>query len=281
MSRDPFAIDSPTAISFSGGRTSAYMLWRVLQANGGLPADAVVCFANTGKEEPATLDFVRDCAERWSVPVHWLEYRAEEPGFAEVTHATASRNGEPFEALVKKRNYLPNPVTRNCTSELKIRTMHKFLRGFAWEAWDQFIGIRADEARRIAKIRARDRRADDKGETMCMPLADAGVTVAEVGAFWNAQAFDLALPIVNGVTLGGNCDLCFLKPVGHRLALIREKPERATWWIHMEALPLASQENGVRFRNDTPTYAQLARFAAEQRDLFDPDEQALPCYCGE
>jgi hypothetical protein len=51
--RNPFLIDEPTVISFSGGRTSAYMLWRVLEANGGLPEDAIVCFANTGKEEEA------------------------------------------------------------------------------------------------------------------------------------------------------------------------------------------------------------------------------------
>ena len=61
---NPFKIDGPTCISFSGGRTSAYMLWRVLQSNGGLPADALVLFCNTGKEDEATLDFVRECAER-------------------------------------------------------------------------------------------------------------------------------------------------------------------------------------------------------------------------
>ena len=51
---NPFLIKEPTCISFSGGRTSAYMLWRVLQSNGGLPIEAIVCFANTGKEDEAT-----------------------------------------------------------------------------------------------------------------------------------------------------------------------------------------------------------------------------------
>lgn len=74
MTRDPFKIDGPTCISFSGGRTSAYMLWRVLQSNGGLPSDAVVCFANTGKESPETLYFVQACAREWSVPITWVEY---------------------------------------------------------------------------------------------------------------------------------------------------------------------------------------------------------------
>ena len=55
---DPFQILEPTVISFSGGRTSGYMLWRILQANNGLPEEAIVTFANTGKEEEATLEFV-------------------------------------------------------------------------------------------------------------------------------------------------------------------------------------------------------------------------------
>jgi len=112
----PLKITQPTCISFSGGRTSAYMLWRVLQANDGLPADTVVCFANTGKEVEATLRFVRDCAAHWQVPIHWLEYMPMEPGFMLVDFDRASRQGEPFETLIRKRQYLPNPVARGCTT---------------------------------------------------------------------------------------------------------------------------------------------------------------------
>jgi len=229
--RDPFTIDRPTCISFSGGRTSAYMLWRVLDANGGLTAQTVVCFANTGKEVEATLRFVRDCASHWRVPIHWLEYRAAEPGFAVVDFDTASRAGEPFEALIRRRQYLPNPVARGCTTSLKIRPMHRFVRGLGWTEWDQFIGIRADEHRRVAKIRARGHSTESVHETMCMPLADSGATVRHVTAFWQAQPFDLELLTVNGRTLEGNCDLCFLKPRGQRLALIKAQPEAAVWWI--------------------------------------------------
>lgn len=95
--RNLFKIDQPTCISFSGGRTSTYMLWRVLQANGGLPDEALVCFANTGKEVEATLRFVQECARRWQVPIHCLEYRPGPPGFAVVNFDRASQRGEPFE----------------------------------------------------------------------------------------------------------------------------------------------------------------------------------------
>jgi 3'-phosphoadenosine 5'-phosphosulfate sulfotransferase (PAPS reductase)/FAD synthetase len=282
VTRDPFKIDGPTCISFSGGRTSAYMLWRVLVSNGGLPADALVCFANTGKEEEATLRFVRDCSANWGVPITWVEYRAEAPGYAVVDFDSASRNGEPFEAIIRKRNYLPNPVTRFCTVELKIRAMHKHLKALGWQAegWDQMVGIRADEQRRVSKIRARPS-PETVAETMCMPLADAGVTVQDVSAFWSAQPFNLELPTYKGRTLAGNCDLCFLKPAAQIASLIAEKPQRAVWWASMEALALASKPSGAVFRSDRPSYAAMAQFAAEQRDMFNQDEEAIQCFCGD
>ncbi|KPW99803.1 Phage-related protein [Pseudomonas savastanoi] len=106
----PYKISGTTVVSFSGGRTSAYMLRQVLDANDDLD-DLIVTFANTGKEHPATLDFVNECARRWQVLIVWLEYRDDDLGFAIVTYETASRDGEPFEALIRKRSYLPNTVT--------------------------------------------------------------------------------------------------------------------------------------------------------------------------
>ena len=274
---DPFKIDSPTCISFSGGRTSAYMLWRVLQSNGGLPSEAVVCFANTGKEDEATLRFVRDCAVNWSVPIVWLEFRDTEELFEVVNFETASRNGEPFEALIRKRNYLPNPVTRFCTIDLKIRPIGRYLRslGMAETKTEgenmSWVGMRADEPRRAAKIADKSR----------IPLWSAGVTKEDVGAFWRAQPFDLELPNNNGVTMHGNCDLCFLKGGAQVLSLIAEKPSRAVWWAKMEALALASKPSGAVFRSDRPSYSAMAKFASDQSDMFDPKEEAISCFCGD
>ena len=63
---DPFILPPHSVVSFSGGRTSAYMLWRVLQANGGkLPPGVVVVFCNTGLEHELTYQFVKECGERW------------------------------------------------------------------------------------------------------------------------------------------------------------------------------------------------------------------------
>ena len=70
-----YKLTEPSCISFSGGRTSAYMLWRFIDANDGLPDDCIVTFANTGKEMNQTLNFVKDCEEYWDIPIVWLQYK--------------------------------------------------------------------------------------------------------------------------------------------------------------------------------------------------------------
>jgi 3'-phosphoadenosine 5'-phosphosulfate sulfotransferase (PAPS reductase)/FAD synthetase len=72
----PFFCHGPTLVSFSGGRTSAYMLWRILCAHGGVLPDYVyVVFANTGREHEKTLRFVYEVGIRWGVRIIWVEWR--------------------------------------------------------------------------------------------------------------------------------------------------------------------------------------------------------------
>lgn len=282
---DPFKIQGPALVSFSGGRTSAYMLWRILQAYGGtLPNDVRVTFANTGKEMPQTLDFVRDCGERWGVDIVWLQYRdAEEKRdrWERVTYETAARKGEPFKALIDRKQYLPNPVTRFCTIELKIRVMRDFARSLGWKNWTNVIGLRADEMARVVRARNNTDPWDN-----AMPLASAGVTRRDVQAFWVKQNFDLRLPNINGSTPAGNCDLCFLKSAATIAGLVRDNPELADWWAQMEAGAEAAakrdnQPLGARFRKDRPGYAELKAAVLAQQNFDFADENRIDCFCME
>ncbi len=261
----PFRITGPAVISFSGGRTSAYMLWRILQAHGGaLPHDVEVLFENTAREMPATLDFVRDCAERWGVPVTWLEYdRAPGgPTYRVVDYASASRNGEPFRMLLDAKLMLPNPVTRFCTIELKIRTAKRYIvatRG--WNRWTNIVGLRADEPARVERATDPARNKKDRWDVRC-PLAEAGVTVRDVAAFWRAQPFDLAL----AGKWEGNCDGCFLKSRTAISRMLADHPERMVWWAEQEAVPRGSGR-GARFRADREDYATMAATVRAQGAL--------------
>jgi 3'-phosphoadenosine 5'-phosphosulfate sulfotransferase (PAPS reductase)/FAD synthetase len=259
--RDQFIIDEPTCISFSGGRTSAYMLWRVLQSNNGFPDDAIVCFANTGKEDEATLQFVHDCETQWNVKIHWLEYTSVDPKFKLVDFESAARNGEPFEELILKRKYLPNPIARFCTGELKVLTIDRYLKSIGITEYATALGIRADEQRRAAKM-------TDK----LIPLVKANVTQADVQEFWKNSSFDLGLRFGNGITPLGNCDLCFLKGQSQIMSMIADKPERAIWWASME------EKIGGTFRKDRPSYSLMHKYAGQQIDMLD---DSISCFCGD
>ena len=270
-----FRIDGPAIVSFSGGRTSAYMLARIVEAHGGaLPPDVHVVFANTGREMPATLDFVAECAARWNVRVRWLEYTPEPPHWTEVSHNSASRAGEPFAALIDKRNFLPNPVARYCTQELKIRPMRNFARACGWDHWTNVVGLRADELWRVFRTTAA---AERERWSIAAPLASAGIRKSDVLAWWAKQPFDLRLAGPHE----GNCDGCFLKSRAGIMRMHRDHPERMRWWAEQEqqARDVAQSVDAAFFRADREPYARLAEIARDQ-GVLDLDHEEHDAECG-
>jgi hypothetical protein len=253
---NPFLVPGPAALSFSGGRTSAYMLRRVLDAyDGVLPADVVPIFANTGKEREETLRFIHECETRWNVKVRWIEWRSDRPGFEEVGYNSASRDGEPFAALIAKKKITPNWQMRFCTQYLKVQAMTDFIASLGWApGYREIIGLRHDEGHRIFKMLERNEKF---GRVCVAPLAKAKVIERNVLDFWHMQPFDLGLEPGEG-----NCDLCFLKGRGLRKELIRRRPRSADWWSEQER-----SVNGFFDRRDS--YAGLQSEVHKSPDLFD------------
>lgn len=250
-------------ISFSGGRTSAFMCNELLKDAKYQGDNVVICFANTGKEEPETLDFVHQCdVQLFGGRVVWLEYCPENK-FKVVTYETASRKGEPYAALIAKRKFCPNVVTRFCTQELKIRPIKNYLLSLGWQYWENIVGIRYDEPLRYSTVRkAIERERWDN----YYPLVEWKITKPMVLDFWQNMPFDLQLKDYQG-----NCDLCMLKGMYKKMQIIREAPHKADWWIEQEKI------TGVTFHKGY-SYAQLIRKVNEQPELFTLDND-IDCFC--
>lgn len=286
---DVFCIDGPALVSFSGGRTSGYMLWRILQAHGGtLPDNVHVVFANTGKEREETLRFVHECATRWNVNIRWVE-QAERKAkdfasrFVEIGYNSASRNGEPFERLIRRKTYLPCSVMRFCTTELKIEPMKFFMRAQGYKNWTNVVGLRADEKHRVERGKAVNQKGKEPW-TSVFPLYDAGVSQRDVRSWWAEQSFDLQL-----LPFEGNCDGCFLKARPKLMEVERTSPGTLQWWADMEALATAvnKKQSGRQFRSEYG-YVDLINAVKRQGDIFagvfdaDPDMDAeCGLWCGE
>lgn len=255
--------ENGAVISFSGGRSSAYMLHQILKAHDyNLPDYVKVIFANTGKEMPQTLDFVRDVSKSWDVDIIWLEYSGKKQ-FKQVCYETASREGEPFAQLIEDKNYLPNMMARFCTSELKVLTIERFMKTADYL---HIVGIRGDEPRRAVKIKTR--------ENHYVPLYEAKVSEDDVSKFWQSQEFDLAMPPA-GVNTLSNCDLCFLKGYSIKQSIVEHDPSIADWWVAQE------EKINSRFRFDQPSYEKMQIIASDQGQLFEFDDQSIPCFCGD
>lgn len=242
-------------LSFSGGRTSAYML-----AN--YEFDLAI-FCNTGKEAEGTLDFIRKCGEYFDKEIVWLEYTTDnKEKYKIVNFETASRNGEPFEQLIKKSKFIPNEMTRTCILQLKIKTIQRYLKSKSvnLDDVDMMLGIRKDEPKRYFKLKSSNR---NKWENV-MPLYKDNITENHIKDFWNQHPFDL-----NIHTHLGNCDLCFHKKISKKQNILKEMPQLADWWIEMENLI------GSTF-NKNYSVSELLKMSKEQLNLFDND---IECFC--
>lgn len=294
---DPYRIpehDKMAVIHFSGGKTSGYLLAHILKAHGGkLPDNAIAVFCNTGKEVERTYRFIHDFSEQTGQHIVWLEFDIDPEGKGTVKspayihkvvdYKTASRGGEPFEKMIRRKKFVPNVVNRICTSVLKVETCDRYMRrDLGIKEYRDIIGFRYDEPRRWNRSLKMKYSQDEKCRHTLrdFPLVHAGVTKGTVEDYWRDIPWGLRMD-----SNYGNCDLCYLKGRRKLVSIIREKPELADWWIDMETKVVGmrrEKSTSKTFMKDTD-YAELKMIATSGKSLLEVDDRSphgdLPCFC--
>lgn len=258
-------------VSFSGGRTSAYMS-KLLKQQYGDKYELLFVFANTGQEHENTLIFVDQCDKAFGLNLVWVE--------AETTHErgvgvrarivnfdTASRAGEPFEQVIRKHG-IPNRNFPHCTRELKQRPIEAFAKSIGWKDYETAIGIRADEPKRVKK--------------MVYPLVHwHPVDKQDINEWWADQSFNLELP-----ERLGNCKWCWKKSDRKHFANIDDCPDIYDFPRRMEvqyphAGPSQTGEAKVFFRLARSTDQMFAaRLSAEGFRVL-PEDDDIDGGCSE
>ena len=185
----------------------------------------------------------------------WLEAAANPEkgkgaGYKVVDFETASRDGQPYEAVIAKYT-IPNVANPHCTREMKLSPIRSWCCDtFGAAIIDTAIGIRADEPKRINAERA----AKNK---LHYPLNDLGVDKAEVLAFWDKQPFDLGLP-----KHLGNCVWCFKKSDSKLVKALHDAPEYFSFPERMEfKYPIGGNGKRVFFFRKSRTVADMQALA--------------------
>ena len=234
-------------INFSGGKSSAYMTLLEYQVGD------IVLFCDTGREHPTTYKFIDDFERNENIPITRINF----PGM--------------FNGMLSKYKYkkIPNRVKRFCTVELKVNTAKRYLKSIGIIRFENFIGFRFDEPKRVL-----DRKERFKKVVTRFPLYEKGINKQMVNDFWSKKPYTLEIPAILG-----NCTLCFMKGKNAILNILASYPELAEPWINDEKQS-ANQYGHTYFHG--VTIEQLRNMA--QNNLFKGSDlkevqPAFSCAC--
>ncbi|MEX2986839.1 phosphoadenosine phosphosulfate reductase domain-containing protein [Serratia fonticola] len=202
-------------VSFSGGRTSAYLVWLMLLRK--LAGEQVYfIFMDTGCEHPMTYRFVREVVKFWDIPLIVLQvdinpelgqangYTVWEPKDIQTNMPAL----KPFLDMVKKYGtpYLGGAF---CTDRLKLVPFKKYCDDhFGKGKYTTWIGIRADEPKRLGR---------KEGISYLADISD--FEKSDILEWWEDQPFDLQIP-----EHLGNCVFCIKKSTQKVGLACRDEP---------------------------------------------------------
>ncbi|CAH9012069.1 putative protein NinC [Vibrio phage 284E43-1] len=201
-------------VSFSGGRTSAYLCY-LMKSKFGSEVDFV--YMDTGAEHPKTYEFIRKVNEAFNLNLTCLRTKFN-PELGKANAYTVIDINDlkcdlvPWVEMMKKYGTPYNPGGAFCTDRMKLVPWTKYLnKKYGKGKYETYLGIRIDEPKRLKR---RD------GVVYLGDISD--FDKQDILEWWSDQPFDLGID-----EHLGNCVFCIKKGVNKVALAARDEPELA------------------------------------------------------
>lgn len=207
-------------VSFSGGRTSAYLVHLIEQKRINDGWDVEYVFMDTGAEHPKTYEFIKKCVDHFKINLVCLRPVIHEELGTGTTYKIVNINSLKWDLSVwndmtNKYGNPYNPLGGFCTDRLKTTIFKKYIKQY--KSVTTWLGIRVDEQRRL------------KGKYGIKYLAEiSSMDKTDIIGWWSQQAFDLEIQ-----EHLGNCVFCIKKGINKVALAIKDEPELADDWKKM------------------------------------------------
>ena len=208
-------------VSFSGGRTSAY-LCKVMKDLHGDDVDFI--YMDTGMEHPKTYEFIKRVDKEFGLNLTCLKTKFNQTlgqanTYEIIDIESLQHDVDQFRQMMKKYGTPYNPGGAFCTDRLKLVPYGKYCNDkYGKKSYVTYLGIRADEPKRLKP----------------KPYYEFLATISDfdkqdILEWWSEQSFDLEL---SGEHLG-NCVFC-IKKGNNKIALAaRDEPQLAEQFLEL------------------------------------------------
>jgi len=253
-------------VSFSGGRTSAYLVYLMEEKRkSGDIEDVDYIFMDTGAEHPKTYEFIKKCVKHFGIDLTCLRTKVNPERGKGTTYNVVSIGDckcdlKPWRDYASKYG-VPQVPFADCTKELKITPYEKYVKErYGKGEYTTWLGIRADEPKRLTPKEG------------IKYLADISYfDKRDIFDWWQKQPFDLE---IESEWLG-NCVFCLKKGISRIALAARDEPELAKEWSAMIAdpsLPMKPSKtlpNTHMYRGGTSMDDIIATFSDyERKDIL-------------
>lgn len=243
--------------SFSGGRSSAYMVYLLMQ----LDLDTDFIFMDTGAEHPKTYEFIKNIVNFWGIKLTCLRVvvnpeLGQANSYRVIKLDELKQDLQPFRDVCYKYG-TPYVHGAFCTRTMKLEPFTRYCNDkYGKGNYQTWLGIRADEPKRLKQKLGYNYLAD---------ISD--FDKQDVINWWKTQPFDLEIP-----EHLGNCVFCVKKGINKIALATRDEPEMASNFIdlindpNIRVVERRQQDNKIMYRGNNSLISIMAMYQNYSRE---------------